>query len=238
MGVCDEWGGAESRGNGARPVELTIMSDTCATHRSRVPRRSSGRIKGGATTVEDERGPGLDFNLCFVCGSRPWGAAALLLSLFICLLNFFKCSPVPASFFPIYELCYNQLYTLFIIIRGFASRASRTLDWTRTRVLRFLVDSDSLKLLWLATVVIEINRYVSDLLQCTTLQKQSANTNTYIFLTWGGCRLLSFCCLCLFSCVFSESWTWLHTYVFLKSSWWPIFSVSGGSRPRVWKPLI
>ncbi len=68
---CDEWGGAESRGNGARPVELTIMSDTCATHRSRVPRRSSGRIKGGATTVEDERGPGLDFNLCFVCGSRP-----------------------------------------------------------------------------------------------------------------------------------------------------------------------
>ncbi len=57
---CDEWGGAESRGNGARPVELMIMSDTCTTHRSRVPRRSSGRIKGGATTVEDERGPGLD----------------------------------------------------------------------------------------------------------------------------------------------------------------------------------
>ncbi len=83
-----------------------IMSDTCTTHQSRVPRRSSGRIKGGATTVEDERGPGLDFNLCFVCGSRPWGAAALLLCLFICLLNFFKCSPVPASFFPIYELCY------------------------------------------------------------------------------------------------------------------------------------
>ncbi len=91
ISICDEWGGAESRGNGARPVELMIMSDTCATHRSRVPRRSSGRIKGGATTVEDERGPGLDFNLCFVCGSRPWGAAALLLCLLICLLNFFKC---------------------------------------------------------------------------------------------------------------------------------------------------
>ncbi len=81
------------------------MSDTCATHRSRVPRRSSGRIKGGATTVEDERGPGLDFNLCFVCGSRPWGAAALLLCLFM-LLKYFECSPVPASFFPFYELCY------------------------------------------------------------------------------------------------------------------------------------
>ncbi len=82
-----------------------VMSDTCATHRSRVPRRSSGRIKGGVTTVEDERGPGLDFNLCFVCGSRPWGAAALLLCLFM-LLKYFECSPVPASFFPIYELCY------------------------------------------------------------------------------------------------------------------------------------
>ncbi len=113
--MCDEWGGAESRGNGARPVELMIMSDTCATHRSRVPRRSSGRIKGGATTVEDERGPGLDFNLCFVCGSRPWGAAALLLCLFI-LLKLFKCSPVPASFFPIYELCYSMLLLMFIFV--------------------------------------------------------------------------------------------------------------------------
>ncbi len=44
-----------------------MMSDTCITHRSRVPWRSSGSIKGGATTVQDERGPGLDFNLCFVC---------------------------------------------------------------------------------------------------------------------------------------------------------------------------
>ncbi len=102
-----DWGGAESRGNGARPVELMIMSDTCATHRSRVPRRSSGRIKGGATTVEDERGPGLDFSLCFVCGSRPWGAATLLLCLFM-LLKSVECSPVPASFFPFYELCYND----------------------------------------------------------------------------------------------------------------------------------
>ncbi len=63
------------------------MNDTCTTHRSRVPRRSFGRVKWGVTTVEDERGPGLDFNLCFVCGSRPWGAAAFLLCLFILLLN-------------------------------------------------------------------------------------------------------------------------------------------------------
>ncbi len=32
---------------------------------------ASEGIKGGVTTVEDERGPGLDFSLCFVCGSRP-----------------------------------------------------------------------------------------------------------------------------------------------------------------------
>ncbi len=37
--------------------------------------------------MEDERGPGLDFSLCFVCGSRPWGAAAFLLCLFIWLLS-------------------------------------------------------------------------------------------------------------------------------------------------------
>ncbi len=64
---CDEWGRAENYGNRARPVELMIMNDTCATHQSRVPWRSSGRIKGGATTVEDERGPGLDFLLCLFC---------------------------------------------------------------------------------------------------------------------------------------------------------------------------
>ncbi len=87
VSVCGEWGGAESRGNGARPVEWMIMNDTCTTHRSRVPRRSFGRVKWGVTTVEDKRGPGLEFSLCFVCGSRPWGAAAFLLCLFILLLK-------------------------------------------------------------------------------------------------------------------------------------------------------
>ncbi len=40
-----------------------------------------------------------NFSLCFVCGSRPWGAAAFHLCLFILLLKCLKCSPVPASFF-------------------------------------------------------------------------------------------------------------------------------------------
>ncbi len=37
VGKCDDWGGAESRGSGARLVELMIMSDTCATHRFSSP---------------------------------------------------------------------------------------------------------------------------------------------------------------------------------------------------------
>ncbi len=32
---------------------------------------ASEGIKGGVTTVEDEKGPGLDFSLGFVCDSRP-----------------------------------------------------------------------------------------------------------------------------------------------------------------------
>ncbi len=38
--------------------------------------------------MEDERGPGLDFSLCFVCGSRPRGAAAFNLCLCILLLMY------------------------------------------------------------------------------------------------------------------------------------------------------
>ncbi len=57
------------------------MSNTCATHQSRVPRRSSGMIKGGATTVQDERGPGLDLSLCtaVVCEGLPLFILCLLL---------------------------------------------------------------------------------------------------------------------------------------------------------------
>ncbi len=37
MGVWDEWGRGESRGNGARPVELMMMSDTAPSHRFSSP---------------------------------------------------------------------------------------------------------------------------------------------------------------------------------------------------------
>ncbi len=117
---------------------------------------------------------------------------------------------------------HHLYYTLFIIIRGFVSWASRTLGWTRTLVF-WTVSGFWLKTPQIGYCVIEINRNISDLLQCTTLQKQSVNTNAHLILTWGGCQLLSFCCLCLLSCSFPESWTWLHICVFLKSSWRPIF---------------
>jgi len=69
--------GREPWENSTRPLEWLLRSVTCALHRSRISH-------GGATTVKDERGPGLDFMLCFyyVCvgGSRPWGTAAILLS--------------------------------------------------------------------------------------------------------------------------------------------------------------
>ncbi len=80
------------------------MSDTCPTHRSRVPQRSSERIKGGATTVEDERGPGLDFLFVFCVRQSSVRGCHFLLCLFILLLKHFKHSPIP--FFLIYKLCY------------------------------------------------------------------------------------------------------------------------------------
>ncbi len=96
---CDEWGGAESRGNGARPVEWMIMNDTCATHRSRVPRRSFGRNKRREwrhwKTREDQAW--IYFMFC-VWQSSVRGCRFSVM--FVYWLNVFKCSPVPASFFP------------------------------------------------------------------------------------------------------------------------------------------
>ncbi len=74
---------------------------------------SSGRIKGGATTMEDKRRPRLDFYLCFVCGSHPLGAADFLLYLFILLLKSVNVCRFPPTSSSIYELCYNNLVQWF-----------------------------------------------------------------------------------------------------------------------------
>ncbi len=62
-----------------------IVNDTCATHRSQVPWRSSGRIKGGAMTVEDEREPCLDF-ICVLCAAVV--CEGLLLLFCVCLFYY------------------------------------------------------------------------------------------------------------------------------------------------------
>ncbi len=56
--------------------------------------------------MEDERGPGLDFTLCFVCGSRPRGAAAFLLCLVILLLKCLNVRRFPPPSSRIYEQRY------------------------------------------------------------------------------------------------------------------------------------
>ncbi len=98
--VCDEWGGAESRGNGARPVEWMIMNDTCATHRSRVPRRSFGRNKRRSDDIgrRERTRPGFYFMFCVRQSSARGCRFSVMFGYFV--IKMFKCSPVPASFFP------------------------------------------------------------------------------------------------------------------------------------------
>ncbi len=97
---CDEWGGAESRGNGARPVEWMIMNDTCATHRSRVPRRSFGRNKRRSDDIgrRERTRPGFYFMFCVWQSSVRGCRFSVMFVYFV--IKMFKCSPVPASFFP------------------------------------------------------------------------------------------------------------------------------------------
>ncbi len=56
--------------------------------------------------MKDERGQGLEFYLCFMCGSHPWGAAAFILCLFILLLKYLIVRQFPPPSSHIYELGY------------------------------------------------------------------------------------------------------------------------------------
>ncbi len=64
--------------------------------------------------MEDERGPGLDFTLCFVCGSRPRGAAAFLLCLVILLLKCLNVRRFPPPSSRIYELRYSMVLSILL----------------------------------------------------------------------------------------------------------------------------
>ncbi len=75
------------------------MNDTCATHRSRVPRRSFGRNKRSDDIGRRERTrPGFYFMFCVRQSSARGCRFSVMFGYFV--IKMFKCSPVPASFFP------------------------------------------------------------------------------------------------------------------------------------------
>ncbi len=141
--LCDEWGGAESRGNGARPVEWMIMNDTCATHRSRVPRRSFGRNKRRSDDIgrRERTRPGFYFMFC-VWQSSVRGCRFSVMFVYL-VIKMFKCSPVPASFFPYLlsslhwpSLVFQCRHSSFYSFRS-SSVGLETGEWRRCRSLSF-----------------------------------------------------------------------------------------------------
>ncbi len=81
------------------------MNDTCASHQSRVPRRSSERIKGGAMTVKDVRTrPGLLF-VFYVRQSFVWCCRFYFVFGYF-IIKVLNVRRFPPPSFRIYELCY------------------------------------------------------------------------------------------------------------------------------------
>ncbi len=61
---------------------------------------ASEGIKGGVTTVEDERGPGLEFQFVFCVRQSSVRGCRFSVMFVYLIIKVIKCSPVPASFFP------------------------------------------------------------------------------------------------------------------------------------------
>ncbi len=76
------------------------MNDTCATHRSRVPRRSFGRNKRRSDDIgrRERTRPGFYFMFCVRQSSARGCRFSVMFVYFI--IKVVECSPVPASFFP------------------------------------------------------------------------------------------------------------------------------------------
>ncbi len=76
------------------------MNDTCATHRSRVPRRSFGRNKRRSDDIgrRERTRPGFYFMFCVWQSSVRGCRFSVMFVYFV--IKMLKCSPVPASFFP------------------------------------------------------------------------------------------------------------------------------------------
>ncbi len=103
-------GGMWRVGRGREPWERSEASGVIGNerhlHRSPVSSPSEGLNEEWQQwkTREDQA---WNFSLCFVCGSRPWGAAAFLLCLFIVWLNVLNVRRFPPPSSRTYQLRYN-----------------------------------------------------------------------------------------------------------------------------------
>ncbi len=82
-----------------------IMSGTCTTHQSQVPWRSSGRIKEEQRQWKGREDQDWTF-ICVLCAAVVHEGLPFTFVFGYFVIKVFKCLPVPASFFPIYKLCY------------------------------------------------------------------------------------------------------------------------------------
>ncbi len=77
--------------------------------------------------MQDERGPGLDFSFVF-CVWQSSVRGCRFTFVFIYVIKVFEYSPVPASFFPFYELRYNffkfkgDVYNFFHVKNAFSNQ--------------------------------------------------------------------------------------------------------------------
>ncbi len=87
-----------------------IMNDTCATHRSRSHGGASEGIKGGVTTLEDERGPGLAFYFMFcVWQSSVRGCRFSVMFVYFVIKMCLNVRRFPPPSSRTYQLHYTQL---------------------------------------------------------------------------------------------------------------------------------
>ncbi len=112
----------------------------------------------------------------------------------------------------------HHLYTLFIIIRGFALRAFRTLDWTRTPT--FWAVSG----FWLTKTGHLPLRYRNQqiCLRFATMYNAAKTEHKHKYTFDPDLRWLPVTFVLLFMFLSLELHM-LHTYIFLNSSWRPIF---------------
>ena len=103
MGVCDEWGGAESHGNGARLVECLGNERHLLHSPVSSPTEEIGRIQKRSDDSEgrERTRPGFYFVFGFcLCAAVAREGLSRCFMVILVIKVLFGCSLVPASFFP------------------------------------------------------------------------------------------------------------------------------------------